>query len=174
MFRFEVADDLELQDNPLQIRVMDYDTYSANDAIGKVYVDLNPLLLNQSSVTGFSAAASGTSKRAKMCQMLMVMSNVPLMCIVVPSDCANGVAIFSVSIASSYAVRCPSNSLRRLSAGRGRHLECRHATPTAAGATPDQDTRRLHDDRMAAHLRHHARDQGRGQRPGEGRTLLGL
>jgi len=33
--RFE-ADDLELQDEPLQIRVMDYDTYSANDAIGKV------------------------------------------------------------------------------------------------------------------------------------------
>ena len=23
---------------------MDYDTYSANDAIGKVYIDLNPLL----------------------------------------------------------------------------------------------------------------------------------
>lgn len=25
-------------------RVLDYDTYSAHDAIGKVYVDLNPLL----------------------------------------------------------------------------------------------------------------------------------
>ena len=35
--RFE-ADDLELQDEPLQIRIMDYDTYSANDAIGKVLV----------------------------------------------------------------------------------------------------------------------------------------
>eukprot|EP00095_Tigriopus_kingsejongensis_P005187 maker-scaffold321_size207582-snap-gene-1.29 protein:Tk05187 transcript:maker-scaffold321_size207582-snap-gene-1.29-mRNA-1 annotation:"c2 domain-containing protein 5 isoform x2" len=44
-FRFEAADDMELQDEPLQIRVMDYDTYSANDAIGKVYIDLNPLLL---------------------------------------------------------------------------------------------------------------------------------
>ena len=57
-------DDLELQDEPLQIRIMDYDTYSANDAIGKVwdhiqdnvgpttllpqvYIDLNPLLLPQ-------------------------------------------------------------------------------------------------------------------------------
>ena len=40
-------DDLELQDEPLQIRIMDYDTYSANDAIGKVYIDLNPLLLSQ-------------------------------------------------------------------------------------------------------------------------------
>jgi len=36
VFRFEVADDAELQDEPLQIRIMDYDTYSANDAIGKV------------------------------------------------------------------------------------------------------------------------------------------
>jgi len=45
-FKFE-ADDLELQDEPLQIRIMDYDTYSANDAIGKVYIDLNPLLLPQ-------------------------------------------------------------------------------------------------------------------------------
>ncbi|XP_037787625.1 C2 domain-containing protein 5-like [Penaeus monodon] len=43
-FRFEV-DDQELQDEPLQVRLMDHDTYSANDAIGKVYVDLNPLLL---------------------------------------------------------------------------------------------------------------------------------
>ena len=46
VIRFEV-DDLELQDEPLQIRIMDYDTYSANDAIGKVYIDLNPLLLSQ-------------------------------------------------------------------------------------------------------------------------------
>ncbi|XP_023709437.1 C2 domain-containing protein 5 isoform X3 [Cryptotermes secundus] len=43
-YRYEV-DDSELQDEPLQIRLMDHDTYSANDAIGKVYLDLNPLLL---------------------------------------------------------------------------------------------------------------------------------
>lgn len=43
-YRFEV-DDSELQDEPLQIRLMDHDTYSANDAIGKVYINLNPLLL---------------------------------------------------------------------------------------------------------------------------------
>lgn len=41
-------DDEELQDEPLQIRIMDYDTYSANDAIGKVYLDLNPLLSKDS------------------------------------------------------------------------------------------------------------------------------
>lgn len=45
-------DDLELQDEPLQIRLMDYDTYSANDAIGKVYIDLNPLLTNPSKTKG--------------------------------------------------------------------------------------------------------------------------
>lgn len=38
-------DDAELQDEPLQVRLMDHDTYSANDAIGKVYLNLNPLLL---------------------------------------------------------------------------------------------------------------------------------
>ncbi|XP_032676606.1 uncharacterized protein LOC116846631 isoform X2 [Odontomachus brunneus] len=43
-YKFEV-DDAELQDEPLQIRLMDHDTYSANDAIGKVYINLNPLLL---------------------------------------------------------------------------------------------------------------------------------
>nr|XP_023029315.1 C2 domain-containing protein 5 isoform X2 [Leptinotarsa decemlineata] len=43
-YRFEVEDS-ELQDEPLQIRLMDHDTYSANDAIGKVYLNLNPLLL---------------------------------------------------------------------------------------------------------------------------------
>jgi Ca2+-dependent lipid-binding protein len=47
-------DDLELQDEPLQIRIMDHDTYSANDAIGKVYLDLNPLLIAS------SAKAKGT------------------------------------------------------------------------------------------------------------------
>ncbi|GAB0096729.1 C2 domain-containing protein [Sergentomyia squamirostris] len=43
-YRFEM-DDAELQDEPLQIRLMDYDTYSANDAIGKVHICLNPLLI---------------------------------------------------------------------------------------------------------------------------------
>lgn len=45
-FRFEI-DDSELQDEPLTIRVMDYDTYSANDAIGKVSLSLSPLLLQK-------------------------------------------------------------------------------------------------------------------------------
>ena len=46
-FQFEVDDEL-LQDEPLQIRVLDHDTYSAHDAIGKVYVDVDPLLQPES------------------------------------------------------------------------------------------------------------------------------
>ncbi|XP_021377240.1 C2 domain-containing protein 5-like isoform X2 [Mizuhopecten yessoensis] len=42
-FKFEVEDE-SLQDDPLELRVLDHDTYSAHDAIGKVYIDLNPLL----------------------------------------------------------------------------------------------------------------------------------
>ena len=42
-YRFEI-DDEELQEEALQIRVMDHDTYSAHDTIGRVYLDLNPLL----------------------------------------------------------------------------------------------------------------------------------
>ncbi|XP_046399773.1 uncharacterized protein LOC124166342 isoform X2 [Ischnura elegans] len=56
-FRYEV-DDSELQDEPLQIRLMDHDTYSANDAIGKVYIDLNPLLLPPSSATASFASST--------------------------------------------------------------------------------------------------------------------
>ncbi|XP_067655808.1 C2 domain-containing protein 5-like isoform X2 [Haliotis asinina] len=46
-FKFEVDDEV-LQDEPLELRVLDYDTYSAHDAIGKVYIDLNPLLTRES------------------------------------------------------------------------------------------------------------------------------
>ncbi|NXW84366.1 C2CD5 protein, partial [Alopecoenas beccarii] len=47
-FKFEV-DDEELQDEPLQITVLDHDTYSANDAIGKVYIDIDPLLYSEAA-----------------------------------------------------------------------------------------------------------------------------
>ncbi|XP_061415893.1 C2 domain-containing protein 5 isoform X4 [Lethenteron reissneri] len=47
-FKFEV-DDEELQDEPLQITVLDHDTYSANDAIGKVYIDIDPLLSTEAA-----------------------------------------------------------------------------------------------------------------------------
>ncbi|XP_022778318.1 C2 domain-containing protein 5-like [Stylophora pistillata] len=42
-FRFEAGDE-EIQDEPLQIRIMDHDTVTAHDAIGKVNISLGPLL----------------------------------------------------------------------------------------------------------------------------------
>ncbi|GAU98916.1 hypothetical protein RvY_09991-2 [Ramazzottius varieornatus] len=53
-FKFDVKD-IELQEDPLQIRIMDYDTYSSHDAIGKIYVDLTNMLVseNRSSYTGW-------------------------------------------------------------------------------------------------------------------------
>ncbi|KAL3842209.1 hypothetical protein ACJMK2_020248 [Sinanodonta woodiana] len=43
-FVFEVEDEA-LQDEPLELRAFDHDTYSSHDVIGKVYIDLNPLLM---------------------------------------------------------------------------------------------------------------------------------
>ncbi|KAI8851467.1 C2 domain-containing protein [Chytridium lagenaria] len=43
-FRFEVSDDADLQNEPLEVKVMDYDQITYNDAIGTVFIDLNPLL----------------------------------------------------------------------------------------------------------------------------------
>ncbi|XP_065179725.1 C2 domain-containing protein 5-like [Sycon ciliatum] len=44
-FVFEVDDD-ELQNEPLQVRVIDHDKISAHDVIGRVYISLGPLLLS--------------------------------------------------------------------------------------------------------------------------------
>uniref|UniRef100_A0A182R520 C2 domain-containing protein n=1 Tax=Anopheles funestus TaxID=62324 RepID=A0A182R520_ANOFN len=58
-YTFEV-EDAELQDEPLQVRLMDYDTYTANDAIGKVYINLSPLSHSTSkSRTGKGSLMSG-------------------------------------------------------------------------------------------------------------------
>jgi hypothetical protein len=43
-FRFEIVHDSSLQNEPLEMKVMDYDQISYNDAIGSVFIDLNPLL----------------------------------------------------------------------------------------------------------------------------------
>ena len=50
------------QDEPLTIRIMDYDTYSANDAIGKVYIDLNPLLWPSNPTPVKKDPADGSAK----------------------------------------------------------------------------------------------------------------
>lgn len=49
-YRFEVEDE-ELQDELLQLRVLDHDTYTSHDAIGKIYIDLNPLLKDNKTST---------------------------------------------------------------------------------------------------------------------------
>ena len=54
-------DDAELQDEPLQVRLMDHDTYSANDMIGKVYFNLNPLLLNSTIAKSSHISSPGIS-----------------------------------------------------------------------------------------------------------------
>mmetsp|Transcript_20579 Transcript_20579/g.31165 ORF Transcript_20579/g.31165 Transcript_20579/m.31165 type:complete len:1455 (-) Transcript_20579:42-4406(-) len=43
-FRFEVADDTLLQDEPLIFKVCDSEALRADESIGLVYIDLNPLL----------------------------------------------------------------------------------------------------------------------------------
>lgn len=43
-FRFDVSNDTLLQDEPLIFKVCDSDTLSADESIGLVYVDLNPVL----------------------------------------------------------------------------------------------------------------------------------
>ena len=43
-FRFEVSDDADLQNEPLELKIFDYDTITLNDPVGTVFVDLNPLL----------------------------------------------------------------------------------------------------------------------------------
>ena len=43
-FRFEIADDCDLQDHPLVLTCWDKDLMSSDDEIGAVSLDLNPLL----------------------------------------------------------------------------------------------------------------------------------
>ena len=43
-FRVEVGDEGRLQDTPIEFRIMDSDVLSADDPVGSVYIDINPLL----------------------------------------------------------------------------------------------------------------------------------
>lgn len=52
---------------------MDHDTYSANDAIGKVYLDLNPLLL---PVAAASYSAGNSENGPASCSSLTIGGNV--------------------------------------------------------------------------------------------------
>ena len=54
-FRFEVSDDSDLQNEPLELKTMDYDQISYNDSIGTIFIDLNPLLAwdSPAQITGW-------------------------------------------------------------------------------------------------------------------------
>lgn len=56
------VDESELQDEPLQLRLMDHDTYSANDAIGKVVIGLAPLLARECNRTKTAGSHGGKFK----------------------------------------------------------------------------------------------------------------
>ena len=43
-FRLEISDDTLLQDEPLELKVYDFDAITADDPVGSVAIDLNPLL----------------------------------------------------------------------------------------------------------------------------------
>lgn len=55
-FKFNVSDEV-IQDEPLQIKIMDYDTYTAHDTIGRVYICLNSMMAagsgNTTSLNGW-------------------------------------------------------------------------------------------------------------------------
>jgi uncharacterized protein YbjQ (UPF0145 family) len=50
-FRVEINDDSTLQDEPLELRVFDFDVVTSNDIIGSALIDLNPLLMADATTT---------------------------------------------------------------------------------------------------------------------------
>jgi len=68
--RFNVADDSELQNEPLVFRVFDHDVYSADDLIGTVYIPLGPLL--QMAEDGSNRKAEALASRTMVKRSLSV------------------------------------------------------------------------------------------------------
>ncbi|KAJ1641886.1 hypothetical protein LPJ64_006208 [Coemansia asiatica] len=68
-FRLEINDDAYLQNDPLEFRLLDYDSITANDLIGSVYIDLNSLLTDEFEVDGQhthnSSSNSSSSKSSR-------------------------------------------------------------------------------------------------------------
>ncbi|KAJ1910193.1 hypothetical protein IWQ60_010786, partial [Tieghemiomyces parasiticus] len=60
-FRLEVIHDTALQDEPLELRVLDYDAITADDVIGTVMLDLNPLLTAR-TVSAMAAPTTTTAE----------------------------------------------------------------------------------------------------------------
>lgn len=65
--RLEVRDEGALQDEPIEFRVMDSDVLSADDPVGTVYIDINPLLARvaNSRVSSHDAANRSPAASAK-------------------------------------------------------------------------------------------------------------
>lgn len=60
-FRFEVADDTLLQDEPLIFSVRDSESLGADESIGLVYIDLNPLLMQTAKGEDYDANKSSSA-----------------------------------------------------------------------------------------------------------------
>lgn len=60
-FRFEITDDAQLQDEPLELKVFDYDAITADNGIGTVMIDLNPLLSSNPQTEADASEAGGDS-----------------------------------------------------------------------------------------------------------------
>eukprot|EP00761_Pharyngomonas_kirbyi_P012348 gb/GECH01012375.1/.p1 GENE.gb/GECH01012375.1/~~gb/GECH01012375.1/.p1 ORF type:complete len:1018 (+),score=197.21 gb/GECH01012375.1/:1-3054(+) len=54
-FRIDVSDNVDLQDNPLELRVWDHDLVSADDIIGSVFIDLTLALEEDNGSSGTNA-----------------------------------------------------------------------------------------------------------------------
>ncbi|KAJ2788675.1 hypothetical protein GGI18_002822, partial [Coemansia linderi] len=63
-FRLEINDDAYLQNEPLEFRLLDYDSITANDLIGSVYIDLNSLLADEFEID--QEYSHGSSKRESL------------------------------------------------------------------------------------------------------------
>ncbi|KAJ1956452.1 hypothetical protein EC988_001344, partial [Linderina pennispora] len=55
-----VNDDAYLQNEPLELRLLDYDSITANDLIGSVYIDLNSLLTDEFKIEDFAGSRSSS------------------------------------------------------------------------------------------------------------------
>lgn len=60
-FRFEIADDTLLQDEPLIFKVCDSESLGADESIGLVYIDLNPLLMQTAKGEDYGGMHSKSS-----------------------------------------------------------------------------------------------------------------
>ena len=71
---FDIADYAELQEEPLEVKVWDHDTWTADDLIGTFFIDLNVLLLTEqpSMGTWFPIFDSMRGLRGEICLAIQI------------------------------------------------------------------------------------------------------